>query len=238
MASTIMETIVMKNLFSILLGIAALSLSSIVSAWDAGPCQGAGAAPCIEAEVSGNIYHINGNGGGAGTWYGLPTTGEDFQFTGPLDWSCDALDFSCTLTLRGKVQKCQDANGSWRLGMQINSSDMSGAFICGTVEFGGFPWYATDTSIANHCPFTNSCDNFVPYVAGAPSISLNMGLIDMTVLFIPRVVEAHMHDVVLTYGTGASIEFNSGLFDCSEASQGCSFIGWLSLNNADFLKVY
>lgn len=227
-----------KLILSAIFGVAAWSLSSLAAAsWDPGPCPGGGSAPCIEAVVNGNTYHFNGTGGHAGVWHGLPTTGADFEFSGPTDLSCDSIDLDCTLTLGGKVQKCQDSSGAWRIGVQVNSSNVSGSFPCGTVSLGGFPWYAKDGSITPHCPFTDDCDNFIPYVPGASSYTGNFGEIDISVIGIPRVTNGHVHGVVFNPGVGANFDFNSDFYDCDENELGCSVDGTLTVTNATSLDI-
>ena len=227
----------LKLALSALLGVAAWSLSSMAMAWDPGPCPGGSSAPCIEVVENGNTYHINGSGQHAGTWYGLPSTGTDFVFSGPSQLNCDGLNLNCTLTLRGKVQKCQDSSGDWRLGVQVNSSSVSGSFPCGTVSLGGFPWYSGEDALP-HCPFGDDCDNFIPYDPTASTLTGNFGTINISVLFIPRVTNGHVHGVVFNPGVGASFDFNSSFFDCDENDLGCSVVGTLELSNATSLDIH
>ncbi|MBZ2188524.1 hypothetical protein K8B33_05420 [Alcanivorax sp. JB21] len=228
-----------KLAISTLLGIAAWSLSSMAMAWDTGPCPSPGGpAPCIEAVVGGNTYHFNGSGAYADVWKGLPTTGADFQFSGPTELGCGSLDLDCTLTLGGKVKKCQDSSGAWRIGVQVNSSNVSGGFPCGTVVLGNFEWLAKDPTITSHCPFTDTCDNFIPYDPNASDYTANFGEIDITVLFIPRVRDGHVHGVVFTPGAGANFAFNSQFYDCDENDLGCSVEGVLTLTNATSLDIH
>lgn len=227
-----------KLLLSAVLGVAAWSLSSMAAAsWNTGACPGTGTAPCIEAVVSGNTYHFNGTGGHSGVWHGLPTTGADFQFSGATALGCDGLNLNCTLTLGGKVQKCQDSSGAWRIGVQVNSSNVSGGFPCGTVVLGGFPWYAGDPDSASSCPFEDDCDNFIPYSPGASTYTGDFGAIDINVLFIPRVSGGHVENVVFTPGVGANFNFNSEFYDCDGGEQGCSVNGTLTVTNATSLDI-
>ncbi|MFP1682782.1 hypothetical protein ACLD0W_09735 [Alloalcanivorax sp. C16-1] len=227
-----------KLLLSAVLGVAAWSLSSMAAAdWDTGPCPGGGSAPCIEAVVNGNTYHFNGTGDHAGEWHGLPTTGADFQFAGATALGCSGLNLNCTLTLGGKVQKCQDSNGDWRIGVQVNSSNVSGGFGCSAVTLGGFPWYAKDASISSHCPFTDDCDNFIPYTPGASSYTGNFGAIDISVFGISRVSGGHVHGVTFTPGTGANFDFDSSFYGCDESDQGCTVDGTLTVTNATSLDI-
>ncbi|WP_162925686.1 hypothetical protein [Isoalcanivorax indicus] len=229
----------MKLALSTLLGVAAWSLSSLAMAWNPGPCPSPGGpAPCIEAVVSGNTFHFNGDGSGADEWKGLPTTGADFQFSGASALSCSGLNLNCTLNLGGKVKKCQDSNGDWRIGVQVNSSSVTGSFPCGTVGLGNFPWLAKDSTISNHCPFTDDCDNFIPYDPNASTYTGNFGEIDITVLGISRVRDGHVHDVVFTPGVGANFNFNSAFYDCDENDLGCTVNGTLSITNATSLDIH
>ena len=226
-----------KLLLSAIFGVAAWSLSSMAAAsWSTGPCPGGGAAPCIEAVVSGNTYHFNGSGGHAGVWHGLPTTGADFQFSGPTALGCSGLNLNCTLTLGGKVQKCQDSNGDWRIGVQVNSSNVSGGIGCGTVVLGGFPWYANEDA-APHCPFTDDCDDFIPYDPSASTYSANFGAINISVFGIPRVNGGHVHGVTFTPGVGANFDFASEFYDCNEEEEGCFVDGTLTVTNATSLDI-
>lgn len=227
-----------KLLLSAIFGVAAWSLSSMAAAsWNTGPCPGTGTAPCIEAEVSGNTYHFNGSGGHAGEWHGLPTTGEDFDFVGDdVELDC-ALNLNCTLTLSGKVKKCQDSGGAWRIGVQVNSADVAaGDSLCGLVSVGGFPWYSKDPTIANHCPFEDNCDNFIPYNPSASSYTANFGTIDVTALGMNLVDNEHVHGVVFTPGAGANFSFASDFYDCNENAD-CSINGVLTLDNATSLDI-
>ena len=228
-----------KLLLSIFLATVTWSLTGIASAdWDAGPCPGGGTAPCIEAEVSGTTYHFNGTGDHAGEWHGLPTTGEDFEFSGVTEWGCSGLYWNCTATWGAKIKKCQDSDGDWRIGLQINSASMTGGFLCTTMTWGGFPWYSKDTTNSNHCPFTDDCSNFTPYDTSASSYTNNFGTINIIVLGISRLVNSHMHGVVFTPGTGASFGFNSNFYDCDEEDQGCYLDGTLVLQNATSLDIH
>ncbi len=227
-----------KLLLSAIFGVAAWSLSSMAAAsWDSGPCPGTGTAPCIEAVVSGNTYHFNGSGGHAGVWHGLPTTGADFEFVGTnVDLNC-ALDLNCTLGLSGKVQKCQDSNGDWRIGVQVNAADVSGSFLCNAVTVGGFPWYSKDPTIANHCPFEDDCDSFIPYDPSASSYTANFGEINVSAIGMSLVNQGHVHGVVFTPGAGANFSFASDFYDCEENAD-CSITGVLTLDNADSLDIH
>ena len=230
-----------KLLLSAIFGVAAWSLSSMAAAsWDSGPCPGTGTAPCIEAVVSGNTYHFNGSGGHAGVWHGLPTTGADFEFVGDnVELGCGSLGLDCTLSLGGKVKKCQDSDGAWRIGVQVNSSDVSGNFLCNTVVLGGFPWYSKDPTIGSHCPFEDDCDSFIPYDPSASTYVGNFGEIDINVLGSPEVVAGHVHSVVFTPGVGANFAFlNKTFYDCEEESQDCSVNGTLTLDNATSLDIH
>ncbi|GAA5127710.1 hypothetical protein [Alloalcanivorax gelatiniphagus] len=228
-----------KLLLSAVLGVAAWSLSSMAAAdWDTGPCPGGSSAPCIEAVVNGTTYHFNGTGDHAGEWHGLPTTGADFEFVGDsVELGCSGINLDCTLTLGGKVQKCQDSNGDWRIGVQVNSSNVSGGFLCSTVVLGGFPWYSRDASLANHCPFEDDCDSFIPYDPSATTYSGNFGAIDISVLGSSRVSGGHVHGVTFTPGTGATFSFASQFYDCDDDEQGCEVTGDLVLDNATSLDI-
>lgn len=227
----------MKLALSTLLGVAAWSLSSMAMAWVSGPCPGGTAAPCIEVVENGNTYHLNGTGGAAGTWWGLPSTGADFAFSGSnVDLQC-ALNLNCTLTLRGKVQKCQDSSGAWRIGVQVNSASVSGSFPCGVVSVGGFPWYSKDPTIANHCPFEDDCDSFIPYTPGATTYTGHFGTISVSALGIGLVNNEHVHNVVFTPGAGANFAFDSDFYDCDENAD-CYINGVLTLNNATSLDIH
>ena len=227
-----------KLLLSVLLTTATWSLSSLATAnWDTGPCPGGGTAPCIEAEVSGTTYHFNGTGDHAGEWHGLPTTGDDFQFSGATVWGCSGLNVNCTWSWGAKIQKCQDNNGDWRIGLQVNSASMTGGFFCGIITWGGFPWYSKDVANSSHCPFTDDCSNFTPYDTSASSYASNLGAIDQIVLGTPQVQNGHLHDVIFYPGTGANLDFNSEFYDCDDVGQDCYVDGTLVLQNATSLDI-
>ena len=116
-------------------------------------------------------------------------------------------------------------------------TDSSGAFLCNTIAYGGFPWYATDPAITSHCPFQDTCDSFVPYDPPASSMVFQMGSIDMTVLGLSRLEDGHLHDVTFTLGTGALFDFYSEYYDCGEAELGCQIDAVLSLTNASSLDI-
>ena len=217
-----------------LLSLAVWSLSSITSAdWDTGVCPSGGSAPCIETEIDGNTYHFNGTGGHADIWHGRPAAegGGDFVFEGDnVDLYC-ALDLNCTVALSGQVKKCQDSSGAWRIGVKVNSAILSNGTFCGAITVGGFPWYSKDPTIANHCPFEDDCDSFIPYDPNATSYTGNFGSIDVSALGQPLVEGEHIHGVVFTPGVGANIAFASDLYDCDENAN-CGLDGSLTINNA------
>lgn len=232
-----------KLLLSTIVGIAAWSLSSVAAAnWDTGACPdpNPGPAPCIETEVNGNTYHFNGSGGHAGVWHGVPAQegGGDFSFSGDSELECDGTPIPCTLELAGEVKKCQASDGTWRIGVKVNSSDVSGSFACDTIALGGFPWYSKDSSITPHCPFGDVCENFNEYDPNASTYTANFGLIDISVFGSPEVTNGHVHGVVFTPGVGANFNFNSIFYDCDDNSQGCSVDGTLTLDNATSLDIY
>ena len=227
-----------KLLLSVLLTAATWSLSSLATAdWDTGPCPGGGTAPCIEAEVSGTTYHFNGSGDHAGEWHSLPTTGEDFEFSGATSWGCNGLNYNCTLSWGTKIKKCQDTNRDWRIGLQVNGADFSGAFICNVIVYGDFPWYGRDTNMAGHCPFEDTCDNFIPYDQNASTLTFNLGSIQMDVLGFPRITDGHLHGLVFEPGIAANFTLFSEYYDCDEVTQDCHINGVLTLKNATSLSI-
>ena len=232
-----------KLLLSTIIGIAAWSLSSVAAAnsWDTGACPdpNPGPAPCIETVVNGNTYHFNGSGGHAGVWHGVPAQegGGDFSFSGPSRLECD-IGIDCTLELAGEVKKCEASDGTWRIGVRVNSSDVTGGFACSTIALDGFPWYSKDSSITPHCPFGDVCENFNEYDPNASTYTANFGLIDITVFGSQEVTDGHVHNVVFTPGVGANFDFNSTFYDCEENDQGCSVDGTLTLDNATSLDIY
>ncbi|MFP1682781.1 hypothetical protein ACLD0W_09730 [Alloalcanivorax sp. C16-1] len=227
-----------KILLSAFLATATWSLPGLATAdWDTGPCPGSGTAPCIEAEVSGTTYHFNGTGDHAGEWHGLPTTGEDFVFSGATTWGCSGLNANCTWNWGVKIKKCQDENDDWRIGLQVNSASMTGGFICGLLTWSGFPWYSKDVANSSHCPFTDDCSNFTAYDATASSYTNNLGAIDHIIFGTPRVENGHLHEVVFNPGTSANLVFNSQFYDCDDEDQGCSINGTLTVTNATSLDI-
>ena len=233
-----MET---KPIFLALFGVAVWSLSSFTTAsWNTGPCSSAGTAPCIETEINGNTYHFNGGGSHAGVWHGRPAAegGGDFSFSGFFALACDGPPSDCILNLTGEVKKCQDSNGGWRIGVRVNDSQVDpGDFLCNFIALDGFPWYSKDPSVTSHCPFTDDCDNFIPYDPNASSYTANFGLIDIDVLGSPQVVNGHLHGVVFNPGAGANFAFYSDIFDCRRTNQSCRVNGTLSLDNGTSLDI-
>lgn len=233
-----------KLLLSTLFGVAAWSLSSLAMAnWDTGACSGSGTAPCIETEINGNTYHFNGSGGHAGVWHGRPAAegGGDFEFSGSnVDLSCPSASPSCNLSLGGEVKKCQDSNGNWRIGVRVNSADVTpGDFLCNFITVGGFPWYSKDPTIASHCPFEDDCDSFIPYDPSASTYTANFGTIDVSAPTGTLVSGEHLHGVIFTPGVGATFDFTGPktFFDCDETEGDCSINGILTLDNATSLDV-
>lgn len=230
-----------KIILSAILGFCAVSLSQVASAgWDPGACPQphTGPAPCIEAIIGGTAYHFNGTGSHAGEWHGSPV-GGDLVFVGASQLGCSGLNLNCSLTLRGQVKKCQDSAGNWRIGVRVNSYNVAGTG-CGTITLGGFPWYAKDAAITPHCPFEDDCDSFIPYDPAAVNYTANLGEVDISVFFIPRVTDGHVHNVIFTPGVNASFAFNTPFFDCDETNLGCTVNGLLQFNNGvgDALNVY
>lgn len=228
-----------ETLLSIFLGAAAGSLSSLAAAaWETGPCSGGGSGPCIETKVNGSTYHFNGSGWHAGEWHGLPTSGVNFQFSGSTQWNCGSI-WECTQTWSGKVKKCQDSGGDWRIGIQVSSADVvPGNFYCNFVTLGGFPRYLKGSPITNHCPFTDDCDNFIPYDPSVSTYTANVGPIDIEIFGSPQLANGHVHSVVFTPGVSANFAFSSDFYDCDENDQGCSMDGTLTLDNATSLDIH
>jgi hypothetical protein len=232
-----------KLLLSALFGMAAWSLSSVAAAnWDTGACPtpNPGPAPCIETVVNGNTYHFNGSGGHADVWHGLPAAegGGDFSFSGNSVLACESTEYACTMESTGQVKKCEDSNGNWRIGVRVNSFDVSGPFTCHTFAFSGFPWYSKDSSITPHCPFEDDCDFFSEYDPNASTYTANLGPININVFGSPKVTNGHMHGVVFTPGVAARVGFDSRFYDCNENDQGCSVDGEVILDNATSLDIY
>ena len=231
-----------KLLLTTLFGVAAWSLSSLAMAnWNTGPCT-AGAAPCIETEINGNIYHFNGSGGHAGVWHGRPAAegGGDFEFSGDnVALDCPDQSVSCTLSLSGQVKKCLDSDENWRIGVKVTGADVSaGDFLCSLLTVSGFPWYSKDPTIASHCHFEDNCDTFIPYVPDAASYTANFGNVTVSSFLDTYVDNEHLHGVVFTPGANATFDFTNKTFYSCDEDAGCSIDGILELNNADALNVY
>lgn len=247
-----------KIILSMMLGLGAISLSSIASAnWVDGPCPPSGGpAPCIEAiDYNGSTnpndwdyYHFNGDGSHAGDWHGMPTNNAlDLQFTGTSVLNCGLLGAECELTLGGKVKKCQDSNGDWRVGIQVNGYNIEGDGLCGDITLHNFPWYSKDAAITPHCPFGDDCENFNVYDPNATSYFATVGGddipppgndgIEVQVFGIPVVTDGHVHNVEFTPGCPASFDFDSEFFDCDEEGLGCSVDGLL-VSEIDCLNIY
>ena len=144
-----------KMLFASMVCVGFLSVSQFVSAnWESGRCQNPnpGEVPCIENQDSQmNWWRFNGDGGHAGVWHCYPenedgeSPEQDFQFTGYTSLSCNLGSYYCELTLNGQVKKFQDENGSWRVGVRVNSGSVAVGNAdeeCEHISVGGFPWYA------------------------------------------------------------------------------------------------
>ncbi len=188
--------------------------------WDSGACPQPhqGPAPCIETEINGNTYYFNGNGGHVGGWHGRPAAegGGEFNFSGThLEFTCT---WGCNLALSGEVKKCQDSGGAWRISVRVTGVDMSpGDFACNFFTADDFPWYFKDPTIANHCPFEDDCDSFIPYDPSAPTYTANFGDITVDASLVGNLVNAeHLHDVVFTPGVGANFAFSSPFYNCDE----------------------
>ncbi|MBF1802567.1 hypothetical protein [Alloalcanivorax profundimaris] len=235
-----MTTMKIATLPLTLLGLTAYSLSSITAAdWDTGACPGGGSAPCIETEINDNTYHFNGTGGGhADAWHGRPAAegGGDFVFEGDgvpfyCDWSVD-----CALAWSGKIKKCQDNNGNWRVGFQINGASMSNGTFCGLHRFSGFPWYTKDPGITPHCPFEDDCDSLIPYDGNASSYTANVGNIGISALGVPLVEDEHLQGVIFSPGVGANFAFASDFYNCDDDAN-CYLDGALTIKNAASLDI-
>lgn len=231
-----------KIILSTLFGVAAWSFSSLATAdWEEGPCPQphTGPAPCIEVLDNNDVYwHINGDGGHADIWHGHPVAG-DFAFSNDdVDLGCSLASLNCTLELTGQVKKCQDSDGNWRIGVAVTGGSASNGLFCGTVDLYNFPWYSKNPAIANHCPFEDDCDNFIPYVPNASTYTGNFGAVFVDALGFELVEGDHLHGVVFTPGPAATFDFrNKTFYDCNETA-GCGIDGLLELNNAQELNIY
>jgi hypothetical protein len=235
-----------KLLLSTILGASAWSLSSVASAnWDTGACPQphSGPAPCIETEINGSTYHFNGSGGHADVWHGVPAAegGGDFQFSSSdVDVTCTTSNPSCAFSSRGEIKKCQDSDGAWRIGVRVNSADVSpGQFLCNFITIDGFPWYSKDPTITTHCPFEDDCDNFLPYDPGASIYTANFGNVTVSASLVGTLINAeHLHGAVFTPGPGATLAFSSSFYNCDDEEQDCSINGVLTLDNVTSLEIY
>lgn len=96
-----------------------------------------------------------------------------------------------------------------------------------------------DPTIANHCPFEDDCDSFIPYNPSASTYTANFGNITVDANLVGNLVNAeHLHGVVFTPGVGANFAFSSPFFNCDEEEQDCSIDGVLTLDNATSLEIY
>ena len=235
-----------KLLPSTLLGVAAWSLYGVaVANWNTGACPQphTGPAPCFETEINGNTYHFNGSGGHAGYWHGVPLAegGGDFQFSSDaVDLSCPSASISCAFSSSGEVKKCQDSSGAWRIGVRVNTVELSaGDFVCNFLTVGGFPWYSKDPTIASHCPFEDDCDSFISYDPSASTYTANFGSADVSSPAGTLLSGEHLHGVVFTPGVGATLDIsNKAFFDCDETEGDCSVDGVLTLGNATSFYIY
>lgn len=231
----------MRALISVAFGLSYLAFSQIATAgWLPDPCSGGGTAPCIDINVGTDAnpewYHFNGDGSNANHWHGHPWGGP-LAFSGPSELQCDGINADCTLTLYGEVMKCLDSNSQWRIGVRVVDYDVEGGFPCGLIVLGGFPWYAKDANSVPHCPFTDDCDDFIPYTPNPTALVGHIGGIDISVI-IPRVADGHVHDVIFTPGSNANFSFNSDFYSCDETTQPCSVDGVLTIEDAVYLGVH
>ncbi|WP_370202621.1 hypothetical protein [Alloalcanivorax venustensis] len=235
-----------KTLLSVLLGMQAWLLSSVVVAgWEEGPCPqpGTGPAPCFElTDDNDDVWHFNGDGAHAAEWHGHPL-GGDLVFSGNnVDLSCSGFGMNCTFSLGSQVKKCQDSNGDWRIGVRITSGEASDGLFCGTIVLAGFPWYSKDPTIPNHCPFEDDCDSLIPYVNGAFSYTANLGAIDMSILASPVVTDGHLNNLVFTPGIvangEATVDFTNKAFYGCAGDNDCDIDGVAQLSNAKSLYIY
>ncbi|KXJ52071.1 MAG: hypothetical protein AXW12_16375 [Thalassospira sp. Nap_22] len=241
-----------KLLLTTLFGVAAWSISSLAmaSGWSTGACPGGSAAPCVETVVNGNTYHFNGSGGHAGSWHGMPAAegGGDFEFANSdVALGCPSLQPSCDLVLYGQVKKCEDSDGNWRLGVKVTGGDSSGSFTCNSLNLSGFPWYSADPASHDHstgqCPFTDDCDNFLPYDPSASNYVGHFGEVTVSSFLGTHVNAEHVHGVTFTANNQgatptANFDFSGKTFtDCSGDGD-CTIDGVLYLDNADELNVY
>ncbi|UWN48416.1 hypothetical protein ASALC70_00596 [Alcanivorax sp. ALC70] len=176
--------------------------------------------------------------GHADAWHGRPAAegGGDFVFEGDnvpfyCDWSVD-----CTLAWSGKIKKCQDNNGNWRVGFQINGASMSNGTFCGLHRFSGFPWYTKDPGITQHCPFEDDCDSLIPYDGNASSYTANVGNIGISALGVPLVEDEHLQGVIFSPGVGANFAFASDFYNCDDDAN-CYLAGLLTIKNATSLDI-
>jgi len=241
-----------KILITAIFGVAAWSLSSLAMAsWSTGACPGSGAAPCVETVINGNTYHFNGSGGHAGVWHGRPAAegGGDFDFSGGrVDLICP-LQFSCDLVLNGQVKKCEDSDGNWRLGVRVTGGNFSGGtFTCNNaLTISGFPWYLADPASHDHdagqCPFTDDCDNFLPYDPSASNYVGHLGEVTVSSFLGTHIDAQHVHNVIFTANNQgatptANLNFTNVMFSDCSGNGDCSIDGILYLDNADELNIY
>ncbi len=241
-----------KILLSAIIGVAIWALSSVTAAsWNSGACPQphTGGAPCIETVINGNTYHFNGDGGHAGSWHGLPAAegGGDFDFSGSsVELGCPGINPICDIVLNGQVKKCEDSDGNWRLGVRVTGGNFSGSFWCNYQDLSGFPWYLADSSNHSHpgqCPFTDDCDNFLPYDPSASNYVGHFGEVTISSFLGILIGTEHLHDVVFTANNQgaaptANINLTDKVFTDCNGDGDCSIDGILYLDNAAELNIY
>lgn len=253
-----MRLTTLKLMLTALFGFALMGISQLSFAgWTSGDCSSvSGSAPCVEYQDSnGNWHHFNGSGGHSGTWHTTPSSappaGADFEFCNggePVTLSCtDPIDveFDCNLCLTGQVQKFQDSNNNWRIGVQVTGGQPSpGDNQCSDILANSYNWFggqAGSGSGGTHQGFGNSTG--ILYNGGNPTYDGNIGTVDVfyeTFLGNYQLVEqGHLHNV--TYSNAdSSFDFTEKTIwedGPSDTDSSCEIDGILSLENGQELNL-
>ncbi|MFT0139416.1 hypothetical protein ACEK07_32660 [Alcanivoracaceae bacterium MT1] len=218
------------------LGVASFGLTQAASAWTSGDCSATSTRPCIEH--SDGYYFTN-----TGVWEGDPTTGAPFTFSGSTVLTCGSNVVDCTLSLEGKARIEMDGSTP-KVGIEVSNGSVTGGFLCGFVNVGGFPWYIDENN--EHGPYSNAASVGIPYNAGStPPINFigSIGTIDVSVPLLGiNVTDGHMHDV--TYNNSDTFSFGTGsldpnIYDQNENATGCTVSGDLQLQpSGDTLTIF
>ena len=205
----------------------------------------AGSKPCFDSGVGSTDYYVDQSAGNDGEWFGVPGSGgtfgnTSFEYSGQTDLSCPLASPTCELTLYGKLARFQQPDGSWTVNVEVNDADVSGGGLCGLISVSGFPWYAAPTS--DHENFSPTGGVSYPFSGGDLVGNFGGGPgtdgIEVTATLLGTLVSsAHVHNVTYDNAT-STFQFDSDMYEDDDTNTGCSVVGDLELQNADYVHVH